>query len=144
MFHFIRWNVLFELGKSRLVRSSYIWLIATPFLAQMLSAMDDPIELAGIGKGVRISLTLPFSWKAFYFSATAFAISGLVYLFRCPLILRRANSYAEFKSKMYDRGMLQDWVEFHHYDKRNAEAKQIFDGAPNALRARAILASTSV
>ena len=79
------WDDLNRFGKSRILQSFYIWLFLVPMAAKALSVVDDPLVLTGISDGLRIQLTLPFSWQVFYVSAVFVAAANVVYSFRCPL-----------------------------------------------------------
>ena len=93
------WEGLNRLGKSRLLQSSYVWLLIVPMAAKGLSTINDPIVFTGIGEGLRISVTLPFSWKLFYFSAVAISVAGLIYTCACPELIRNFTTFREFQSE---------------------------------------------
>ncbi len=89
------WSTLTKYGRSRLIRTSYIWLFAVPFLAQLLRGVDRELELSFLGNPLTLTLDLPFSWKMFYFGAVAAAIASAVYSTYCPNIIRDYERYWE-------------------------------------------------
>ncbi len=93
------WPSLNRMGHSRILRSSYLWLFAVPFLALILAKTGPGIHVP-LGKSeLTITLGLPFSWKMFYFSSVAFALASLLYSTLCPAIIRDYPSFAEFNAE---------------------------------------------
>ncbi len=89
------WSTLTKYGRSRLIRTSYVWLFAVPFLAQLLRGVDREFQLSILGNPISLTLDLPFSWKMFYFGAVAAAIASVVYSTFCPNIIRDYERYWE-------------------------------------------------
>lgn len=85
------WSSLRWLGDSRLLRTSFAWLVVVPMLARGVNALPAAL--------VQQFTPLPFSWKAFYFAAVFTAIGNLIYLLRCPRIVRSYESFADFESE---------------------------------------------
>ena len=105
-----KWDTLNALGKSRVLRSSYLWLIVVPIAAKALSSVENPIVLTGLGEGLVLSLTLPFSWKLFYFSSVSISVAGLIYSFRCPEIIRKFKSFGQYMSEVGGGTYLANYV----------------------------------
>lgn len=93
------WDDLNRVGKSRLLQSSYVWLLLVPMAAKALSAIENPLILKGISDGLRIHVALPFSWHVFYFSAVSVSIAGVIYTLFCPKLIRSFSNYAEYRSE---------------------------------------------
>lgn len=100
------WSSLRKLGNNRLLRSSYIWLLAVPFLANLLLKIGPEIKIPLWDSEIILNLSLPFSWQMFYFSAVAFAIASAIYSIGCPKIVSDYERYSEFK----DEGKGQDQI----------------------------------
>ena len=94
-----KWDDLNRLGKSRLLQSSYVWLLLVPMAAKALSAIENPLILTGISDGLRIHIALPFSWHVFYFSAVFVSIAGVIYTLFCPKLIRSFGNYAKYRSE---------------------------------------------
>lgn len=94
-----RWSRLTELGNSRLLRSSYVWFFAVPPLASLISKLGPDVHLRVLGSEWVLHLDLPFSWKIFYFASAAFAIATSIFFLRCPEIVKRYRSYAQFEAE---------------------------------------------
>jgi hypothetical protein len=85
-----------HLRQSRLVRSMHIWLIVVPILAKFSAKLSNTPPIEVFGTALDLNYELPFSWQLFYFSALAFSIGNLIYIFRCPRIIVDHNNPGEF------------------------------------------------
>jgi hypothetical protein len=86
-----------SLGDSRLVKSSFIWLLIVPVTARLLSSMDEVVNLTIFGSQINLTTSLPFSWQLLFGSACFFTIANIIYSICCPEILREYKNYSEFK-----------------------------------------------
>jgi hypothetical protein len=86
------WPSLHSLSESKIVKSSYVWLVLVPAMAKLLDAIDHKITLFGNV----VVLSLPFSPKIFYFAAVAFAGANIIYYVFCPPAVKGYRSYKEF------------------------------------------------
>lgn len=107
----INWEVVNKLGKNRLLRTSYIWLILVPPLAKLLSTIRSPLDFSQYVPGLIINLSLPFSWQTFYFSAVIISTAGVIYFLRCPEIVKSFSTFAEFKAEGRDLNYLKKYAE---------------------------------
>ena len=85
------WSNLTKLGKSRIIQSSYVWLLIVPAVTKALA----PLEMLGqnqtfevLGTTLTLHVGLPFSWKVFYVSAVFLAGSSLLYQMFCPRLIK--------------------------------------------------------
>ena len=92
-----RWSQLNALGESRVLRSSYIWLVLVPVAAKLIAVL--PEEFDAFGASIRMDFELPFSWTLFYFSSVAFAAASLLYAMRCPSVVKFHRHAADFAAK---------------------------------------------
>jgi hypothetical protein len=92
----VSWKILSSLGQSKLVKSSYIWMIVIPIFAKILEKVDPQIQLYIFGELFHINFTLPFSWKIFYFSSLFFAAGTIIYQIFCPRIIKEYPTYNDF------------------------------------------------
>jgi hypothetical protein len=90
------WSSLSSIGKSRVLRSSYIWLFLVPITARLLEKTGTEIKVPIWYSEYTITLGLPFSWKIFYYSSIAFALASFLYSTRCPQLIRGYNRFSEF------------------------------------------------
>ncbi len=96
------WSGLQRLGSSRLVATSYSWLILVPIAAKLLSHIDgtiNPVVVTLFNARIPIIAALPFSWRMLYFSALCFSIAVFVYNFWCPKIVREFRNYRDFSNE---------------------------------------------
>ena len=99
------WSALRSLGGSRLIRTSYFWLVSVPLVANLLSALGPTVTLRFLEWDWTFSLTLPFSWRLFYFSSVLISLATGVYWMRCPKVVRDFAAYSDFETS--GRGPLQ-------------------------------------
>jgi hypothetical protein len=91
---FLIWQKIKRLSDNRVVRSSYFWVIITPILAKHAHQIERVLTYYA---HTPITLQLPFSWKMFYFGATSFAISSIIFSLRCPSIIRNFDNPIQYK-----------------------------------------------
>jgi len=84
----MNWDSVKGIADSKIVKSSFIWLIIAPVTAKMLSKMNDTIDLSIFGSQIKLSTSLPFSWQLLFFSACFFTAANIIYSTRCPKILK--------------------------------------------------------
>jgi hypothetical protein len=108
-----QWTTVKRLAGGVWVRTSYFWLFFVPVVAKALSNAGESVTL-GFGKHVvEVPLSLPFSWKLFYFAAVAFAAARVIFNSFCPALIRDYATYSEFR----DEGKGSDFIleEFLNY-----------------------------
>jgi len=92
----IGWSSTTSLSKSKIVRSSYIWLFIVPLAAKFLSSLEDPMPVMLLGGIHNLELSLPFSWTYLFYAACAFSAANLLYAVFCPKILSEYKSFKEY------------------------------------------------
>jgi hypothetical protein len=101
------WNTVHELGTSKMVASSFIWLVLIPVIARGFTAAEQKYQL---------QVYIPINFLLLYLAALFFAFaSGLFYLF-CPEIIKRAPHFGSFIEGGYTALDLKKW--FHTLSKR--------------------------
>jgi len=93
-----RWSSQRVISNSKIVKSSFIWLIIVPFAAKALSKLDDVIELTIFGGVFKFSTVLPFSWQLLFFAACFFTLAGIIYSIYCPEIVKFYKNYSQFEA----------------------------------------------
>lgn len=93
------WSSLNRMGRSRLLKTSYVWLFAVPVLAQLLIKVGPDVAISAWGSQITLTLQLPFSWKMFFYSSVAFAIASLIYSVRCPAFVRDCDTFSDFTNQ---------------------------------------------
>lgn len=91
-----RWSMLRAFGRSRLVRTSFFWLLALPVLARLLLPIAGEHEVVALEKTWLIHIGLPFHWIVLYAAAVFFALGQLVYIARCPTLPDRYSNASDF------------------------------------------------
>ena len=107
------WRMLRRLGNSRLLATSYIWLLIVPVAAKLLHpiAGQHVLPARWLGHPVSITIALPFNWYVFYAAAIAFAGAQAIYARACPFIVRRFADYGEYRTARVGAHLLRDYVE---------------------------------
>ena len=121
------WSSLRWLGQSRLLRSSFFWIIFVPIAAKALSATGSPVLNPIPGTNLSLALELPFSWNLFFFGALFTAAANLVFLIACPPIIRDYITYADFAGQGKGASSLliafETLVQKHHASLTKSELK---------------------
>jgi hypothetical protein len=105
------WISINKLGKSKLLATSYLWLIIVPIFAKLFSSIESPLDFSKYVDGLVIELSLPFSWKLFYFSAVLISIGSLTYYVWCPKVIQEFESYGDFKQQGKDAFYLKSYAD---------------------------------
>ncbi len=118
------WSQINRMGKSRLLRSSYIWLFAVPMLAKLLAKIGPEVTFSLWGNTFTIIWGLPFSWQMFYFSAVGFSIASYIYSSWCPPIIRDYERFSDFTDQGKGSNQLRE--DFNKYcDFQNSAFKRL-------------------
>ncbi len=110
------WLSISEIGNSRVVRSMLIWMIITPVLAKAFSSVNS-VNFSIFKTDQAIILSLPFSWQVFFFCALSFTIANIIFLIKCPPLIRKYNNYADFEGKDNSLYLLVNHFNDHVTDK---------------------------
>ena len=86
----LNWELLSKIGKNKIIKSSIIWVALIPILVKIIEFMSNTHS---------VSITLPFSWTLFYYSAIFFMIGNIIFQFTCPKIIYENVSYFDFDNK---------------------------------------------
>ncbi|EGQ7683722.1 hypothetical protein IZS58_004673 [Vibrio parahaemolyticus] len=91
------WCDLKKIGDTKFVNSMYVWIFVVPLLVKAFEYVEDEKLVFQVFKQpIPISTTLPFSWAMFYFSALCLALGNLVYLIKCPKIIKEHPTYQSY------------------------------------------------
>ncbi len=91
-----KWTQLSAIGRSKIFRSSYFWIVFVPLVAKLTSTIPERIEIPWVETPIELNVSLPFSWTVFYFSAVFFALGSALYSIACPHIIKSYRNFAEF------------------------------------------------
>ena len=106
------WLKISEIGNSKLVKTMLIWLFLTPILAKSLAPINS-IHFGFLEENKNINLSLPFSWEIFFFCALAFTIANIIYIYKCPILIRKYKNYSDFKEKDNSLYLMVSYFEEH-------------------------------
>jgi len=141
----LSWSNLSSLENNRFVKRALVFLFIIPMVAKFLSKVDNPIELKFADYVFTLTISLPFSWIAFYFSALFFAISISLFKIFAPKII---SEYSSLGSKvnegkvwtnlviyLQDLGITDEYLEKFNLNRSDFEGKMGFVNAGDKLRA---------
>ncbi|OPL17254.1 MAG: hypothetical protein AVO38_05490 [delta proteobacterium ML8_D] len=100
-----------------------IWIVIVPVSAKILS--NDWIS--------EWNLSLPFTWYLFFFSALSFSVGNILFLFRCPLIVKENDSLEDFNREGKVRKHLELYASNISFDLQSTSS-QVAPDSPIALR----------
>ncbi|MGI2947359.1 hypothetical protein [Vibrio diabolicus] len=113
------WCDLKKIGDTKFVNSMYVWIFVVPLLVKAFEYVEDEKLVFQIfQQPVPISTTLPFSWAMFYFSALCLALGNLVYLIKCPKIIKEHPTYHSYLNEGKKLKQLVQYCEEISFDWR--------------------------
>lgn len=128
----LRWNQLSSLGKNRILKTSYFWLLLVPLAANLFGKIDGLLDVIIFQTHLRLNIGLPFSWKVFYFSSLFVALGDLVFSIHCPRIIIEHRSYAHFQQEGKRWKELEPYFfEVFPHDEFNLPIPQGYIGTEN-------------
>lgn len=86
------WRRLRRYGESRVIKSSYFWVVFVPIAAKLTPQIEKILS----SLGNTITLSLPFSWQMFYFGSIFFAISSWIYSTKCPYLIQKYRTPIDY------------------------------------------------
>ncbi|OEF08654.1 hypothetical protein [Vibrio genomosp. F10] len=111
------WCDLKKIGDTKFVNSMYVWIFVVPLLVKAFEYVEDEKLVFQIfQQPVPISTTLPFSWAMFYFSALCLALGNLVYLIKCPKIIKEHPTYHSYLNEGKKLKQLAQYCEDISFD----------------------------
>ncbi len=93
----LNWSKINKVGNSKILKTSYYWLIIIPLFAKLLSGIKDILTFNIFGVEVIIRFSLPFSWQLFYISALLIAIADIIYTYKCPELIKEFKDYNSYQ-----------------------------------------------
>lgn len=93
------WTTAKYIADSKIVRSSYFWLIVVPITAKLFEKTAPNVTINLFGQPFKLVLKLPFSWEILFYAALLFSLGNIIYTLRCPPIIRMYKHFSDFKEK---------------------------------------------
>ncbi len=98
----IQWSTLNALGKSKIVKSNYVWIFIIPLVAKNIDVISTQLDF---------DITLTFSITKLFYASIFFCLGTLVYQLRCPKLIKDYTNYGEFSK---DLNTIQIIADYHH------------------------------
>lgn len=132
-----RWSKLQRVGNSKLVLTSYLWIILIPIFAKFIPLMEvttiklcQYINQIGIECNSGADFYLPFTWQLFYYGSVLFAISGLIYKFKCPFINVKYDNPIEAEKQGYGLVQLTKYLKNHYHSSNKEDELKKYNAIP--------------
>lgn len=93
------WTSLNSLGRNRVLKSSYVWIVVVPIGAKLFSAIRETLTFTILDAEIAVNPSLPFSWEMFYFSAVFIGAGSLIYFRYCPDIVSKYDRLSDFTAE---------------------------------------------
>lgn len=94
----LSWAPLRRWGNHVLVRSAPVWALVIPLLTTWLAPIALRRDAVVLGENLPIRLGLPFNWLTLYLAILTFTAVRAIYAWRCPAIIRRFESFSDFRA----------------------------------------------
>ena len=95
------WSALRKVQNLKFVQSTYIWLFVLPIFGKFITKANnlhaDLIEL-------------PFAWVCLFFSALFFTAGNIIFLFKCPNIIKENKNFGQFENEGKTSKHLSDYM----------------------------------
>ena len=91
------WTVLTRLGKSKVLKSSYFWIVFVPIAAKIFEKLPETFPISSGPPIVELVLELPFSWEMFYFASCCFGVASLIFTALCPPLVKNFSDLQDYK-----------------------------------------------
>lgn len=75
------WQELRQIQRSKFISSMYIWIFVVPVVAKLLFKIEEHLAFDFFGQKIELVLSLPFSWKIFFYCALSFSIANSIVSF---------------------------------------------------------------
>ncbi len=118
----LTWTKLRRWGNSRVLKSSYIFLLVVPIVAKLMAPFGGRyvITVSWIDRPLEVDIALPFRWVIFYGMAVCFAAGQFVYGFACPEIVKDYASFAEYRKSHKGFALIAHWLQWLSTRHRNS------------------------
>ncbi len=110
------WSNLKKTQDLKIFQSMYVWLLIVPIFAKLFEHIRESTTIVLFSSTFTISLTLPFSWKVFYFSSLCIVFANVLYQVFCPTIIKDHVNYSHFKAEGKGVRQLEKYASLTGFD----------------------------
>jgi hypothetical protein len=105
------WSDIDALGKLKISKNSYIFVIVVPILSQIFQQLPFPIVFRIGENEFNLDLAFPITWYTLYAGALFIAIGTVIYSLWCPPMIRLYPNYGAFLTAGRDDYFLEKSAE---------------------------------
>lgn len=129
----LKWQDLKKISDTRLVKGMYFWVVFVPISAKFLALIESPLNAKLFDTTVRLQLSLPFSWTAFFFAAVSFSIARILFIAFAPKIISDHPSYSHFTEAGKTHAQLKNYASELNLNYAELELPRNLSGGGGAL-----------
>lgn len=93
------WIELKVIGRNKLSKTSYYWIILLPILVKIVSPLNKNLTFQILNESISLSISLPFSWKVLFLASIFFSAGNLLFNRFCPNLIKSYNSPIEYEDE---------------------------------------------
>lgn len=101
-YYFVRsenhWQRLTPYFSSAVIKSFATWFAVAPIFVRIFGKIESPLIFTVGTKTYGIDFSLPFSWWVLWFGSILYIMSYIIYMYYCPVFVKRYPRYADFES----------------------------------------------
>ena len=102
-----KWTAIDNLGKMRLSKNSYYWVILLPIIVSILPTnLTENLKFTVFGQELDFAIKLPFKWYLLFLVGLFFGLATLIYEWKCPPFIKTFRSYSQYKDSGYPHSYL--------------------------------------
>jgi len=105
------WASLRQFCRSRLIRSSIVWVALVPIAAKVVHLLQRKVTKPDWASAAVASLEVPFTWQVLFWSAVAFSAAVWWCDWRCPRVVLDQRSFGEFQAQGRGTNQLVDYLQ---------------------------------
>jgi len=104
--HYIGWEGISNIGKIKILKSSYYIFIITPIFLKIIESLKQSSNT--LIRELSSNIDLPFDWKLLFFSALSISLGNILYFLYCPDIISDYKHFDDFKKTGYSNLYFKD------------------------------------
>ena len=93
----ITWDHVKSIGQIKILKTSYIFFLVLPIVAQFIQHVPAQITLPILDINIDIPLSMPFSWIAFFWAACFASVGHFTYISACPTLIKQFVDFPSFE-----------------------------------------------
>lgn len=102
-----RWENYRDFFHISFFRYLVLWFSLVPVVAKLLESLPQRLFFPYTKtSSLVINLTIPFNWQTLWLSSLLFLAAWIIYIFRCPSLVKKYNNYGDYENYGHDQRWL--------------------------------------